>query len=292
MQEIRNFIGIVYMMSVYKLSATRMYWNNTTRIERIATVMTCNRWEAIKNHIHFNNNDTIPPDNIDKLFKIRPLLSSLLTKFQRTPIDYHLSLDEQIVPFKGKSGLKQYNPKKPKKWRYKIFVLSDYKGIVYNFQIYDGPLLAMPGNKDIGTSGNIVMQLASVIPKNQGHKLCFDNWFTSVNLQVEPEKIGIHSLGTVRRNRIRGCVFSSEKELKAKRRGTFEEKTTVVDNIKLRATVWLDNRAVTLLTTFVPANHAQQVERYDRKHNSIVQVGCPSVVPYYNSSMGGVDLVE
>ena len=122
MQEIRNFIGIVYMMSVYKLPATRMYWNNTTRIERIATVMTCNRWEAIKNHLHFNNNDTIPPDNIDKLFKIRPLLSSLLTKFQSTPIDEHLSLDEQIVPFKGKSSLKQYNPKKPKKWGYKIFV--------------------------------------------------------------------------------------------------------------------------------------------------------------------------
>ena len=73
-QEIRNFIGIVYMMSVYKLPATRMYWNKTTRIERIATVMTCNRWEAIKNHLHFNNNDNIPPDNIDKLFKIRPLL--------------------------------------------------------------------------------------------------------------------------------------------------------------------------------------------------------------------------
>ena len=48
----------------------------------------------------------------------------------------------------------------------------------------------MPGNKDIGASGNIVMQLASVIPKNQGHKLYFDSWFTSVNLQVELEKIG------------------------------------------------------------------------------------------------------
>ena len=93
-QKIRNFIDIVYMMSVYKLPATRMYWNKTTRIERIATVMTCNRWEAIKNHLHFNNNDNIPPDNIDKLFKIRPLLSSLLTKFQSTPIDEHLSLDE------------------------------------------------------------------------------------------------------------------------------------------------------------------------------------------------------
>ena len=59
-QEIRNFIRIVY-----KLPAT----------------------QRINNNLHFNNNDTIPPDNIDNNFKIRPLLSSLLTKFQSTPID-------------------------------------------------------------------------------------------------------------------------------------------------------------------------------------------------------------
>ena len=93
-----------------------------------------------------------------------------------------------------------------------IFILNDYKGIVYYFQIYDGPLLAMPGNKDIGASGNIVMQLASVIPKNQGQKFYFDNWFTSVNLRVDRDKIGIHSLGTVRRNRLRVCVLSSESQ--------------------------------------------------------------------------------
>ena len=83
-----------------------------------------------------------------------------------------------------------------------------------------------------------------------------------------------------------------KKALKANGRGTFEEKLTVVYNIKLHATVWLDNRHVTLLTTFVPVNPAQQVERYDRKHKSIVQVRCPPIVPYYNSIMGGVDLVD
>ena len=137
---------------------------------------------------------------------------------------------------------------------------------------------------------NRIERIATVMTCN---KLYFDNWLTSVNLQVELEKIGIHSLETVRRNRLRGeGLFSSEKELKAKGRCTFEEKTTVVDNIKLRAIVWLDNHAVTLLITFVPANPVQQVERYDRKHKSIVPVRCPSVVPYYNSSMGGVDLVD
>ena len=89
----------------------------------------------------------------------------------------------------------------------------------------------MQGNKDIGASGNIVMQVASVIPKKQDHILYVDNWFTSVNMQVGLEKIGIHSLGTVHGNRLRVCVFCSEKELKVNGCGTFEEKTSVVDNI-------------------------------------------------------------
>ena len=59
----------------------------------------------------------------------------------------------------------------------------------------------------------------------------------------------------------------------------------MVDNIKLSVTVWLDNRAVTFLTTFLPANPAKQVQHYDRQHKSIVHVQCPSVVLYYNSSM-------
>ena len=35
-----------------------------------------------------------------------------------------------MVPFKGKSYLKQYNPQKPKKWDYKIYVLSGIDGII------------------------------------------------------------------------------------------------------------------------------------------------------------------
>lgn len=36
-------------------------------------------------------------------------------KFQALSNPQMLSVDEQIVPFKGKLGLKQYNPKRPYK---------------------------------------------------------------------------------------------------------------------------------------------------------------------------------
>ncbi len=99
--------------------------------------------------------------------------------------------DEQIVPFKGKSSLKQYNPKKLKKWCYKICVMCDSAGIVYNFFIYTGTISAASTFPDIGASGNAVLQLAQIIPKNKNYLLYFDNWFCSIKLQVILAKIGI-----------------------------------------------------------------------------------------------------
>ena len=38
-----------------------------------------------------------------------------------------------MVPFKGASSLKQYIPKKPHKWGYKLFIWADNEGLVYDF---------------------------------------------------------------------------------------------------------------------------------------------------------------
>ncbi|KAJ8381511.1 hypothetical protein SKAU_G00022890 [Synaphobranchus kaupii] len=112
----------------------------------------------------------------------------------------------------------------------------------------------------IGASGNIVLQLASIIPVNQSHKIFYDNWFTSVDLQVVLEKAKIHSVGTVRQNRLAGCTIMPEKIMKKKARGTYEEKQTTHQGVTLKAVKWFDNRPVTLLSTFTGANPITQVQ--------------------------------
>lgn len=64
----------------------------------MADVITQRTWEEIKRYLHFTDN-TAP--NNDKLFKIRALIDSLLPKFQALPQEQMLSIDEQMVPFKG-----------------------------------------------------------------------------------------------------------------------------------------------------------------------------------------------
>ena len=49
------------------------------------------------------------------------------------------SIDEQIILAKTKrSGIRQYNPKKPKIWGFKMFVRAGQSGIMYDFFQYAG----------------------------------------------------------------------------------------------------------------------------------------------------------
>ncbi|KAB0805442.1 hypothetical protein PPYR_02412 [Photinus pyralis] len=226
--DLEQFIGVTMCMSIFDLHRTRNYWKEDFRLPQVADVMSRNRYEEIRRYLHFNNNDEMPErhvDNFDRLYKIRPLLDSLVSKCQSIPLQGQMfSVDEQIIPFKRKSFLKTYNPKKPHKWGYKLFALCDVYGTVYNFEIYTGKILPKPFHRDIGASGNIVLQLSNIIPNDQNYLLYFDNWFSSPLLLVELYRRGIGAMGTIRLQRFPGCTFTSDADLKKKARGAYEEK--------------------------------------------------------------------
>ncbi|XP_030579753.1 piggyBac transposable element-derived protein 3-like [Archocentrus centrarchus] len=289
-KELEQFIGTVLYMSVIRLPRSRIYWSNACRVDQVADVMPRDRWEEIKHCINFSDNTT--PNNSDRLFKIRPLIDSLLPKFQALPQEQMMSIDEQMVPFKGRSVLKQYIPKKPYKWGYKIFVLCDTKGLVHSFDVYAGKSDPPPGSQDIGASGNVVLKLAQVIEGSVNHLLYFDNWFSSLDLFVALAKRGIPALGTVRQNRLRDCSFSKDETLKKKGRGTFEEQQAVIDSVEVRAVKWFDNRGVIVASTFASAQPVSFTERSDRKQKRKVSVQCPSIITLYNKFMGGVDALD
>ncbi|XP_046684702.1 piggyBac transposable element-derived protein 4-like [Homalodisca vitripennis] len=296
-KEVEQFIGICIYMSIYGLPRSRMYWNGNTRVEKVAHVMSRNRWEELKANLHFNNNDHMPlqnDPNKDRLFKIRPLVDALQNKFKNIPIEEQmLCVDEQIVPFKGTSLLKQYNPMKPHKWGYKLFVLCDSKGLIHNFEIYTGRILPATSLPDIGASSNVVLRLVEHLPRNENKFLIyFDNWYSSPALLVTLANIGFQSLGTIRLGRFPGLLFSSDQEMKKKGRGSYEEKEATIDGVKIRAVKWLDNRGVSLASTFESACPINTVQRFDSKGREQIDVTCPKIVTTYNKFMGGVDLLD
>ncbi|KAG5284296.1 hypothetical protein AALO_G00025120, partial [Alosa alosa] len=119
--ELEQFLGTVLYMSLFGLPGTRMYWSKSSRVSQVVDTMSLNRWEIIKKFLHFSNNNR---QNEDPLYKVRPLVDHLTSKLMSIPMVEKLAVDEQMVPFKGNSKLKQYLPKKNKEVGLQNFCFS------------------------------------------------------------------------------------------------------------------------------------------------------------------------
>lgn len=63
----------------------------------------------LRNNLHIIDNNSIPRDNTDRLIEVRPLYDSV----RKRCLEQTISVDEQIVPFRGKLEIKQYVKGKP-----------------------------------------------------------------------------------------------------------------------------------------------------------------------------------
>lgn len=167
-------------------------------------------------------------------------------------------------------------------------------GYAYDFECYMGKSdnILLPGEQDCGASGNVVIRLTRHLPPHVNHKVYFDNYFTSPDLQIFLAKKGIWSVGTVRQNRVPHCTLKSDAALKKLGRGSLDEKVSIVDGLEIAAVRWFDNRAVTLISTFAGCEPVTEVTRWNSKTHSHEMVTCPSIVTVYNKHMGGVDLMD
>lgn len=271
-EDLKKFIGILVMMSIVHLPNSRSYWNETIGNKLIQNTMSVNKFEEIRKNLHFNDNQRMLPadhPNHDRLFKIRPLITSLQEKFKSIPLEENLSIDEQICPTKARSYLKMYMPLKPHKWGYKLFVLCGVSGFSYNFEVYSGlennSDQRLPSEPNLGACANVVMRLSRCIPENNNYKLYFDNYYTTLAVMVELAKKNIYCLGTLRKNRTPGLLLPNKNEMKKKQRGFSSECLTQVDGIPVTAVQWKDNKTVSLLSTFVGKEPTTEVQRFDKK---------------------------
>ena len=121
-QEIEQLIGVIYYMGLVHMPNLRSYWENEICFERASNVIARNRFLKLLTLLHFVNNYTVTDEEQkDKLWKLRPWFESLRTNFLQIPLKEFQSIDEIIVPFKGRSCLKVYMPKKPHKWGFEMW---------------------------------------------------------------------------------------------------------------------------------------------------------------------------
>ena len=218
--EIEQYFGILLLMSIIKLPQVRMYWSEGTRIPGIVDMMSISRFKKIWQYFHCNNNSVYlskSDQNYDKLFKVLPVIDSVLDKSKSVPQEEMQLIDEQIIPTKSCCGIKQYMPKQPNKWSIKVWA---FFGIVYDFEIYTGKA---PNTQDkipgIMMVGNVVHRLTKNFHFIRISN--FDNFFSSVTLMKFLKEKGILAVATLWKDQMKGCQNNllSEKELKKRGHG-------------------------------------------------------------------------
>jgi hypothetical protein len=103
-----------------------------------------------------------------------------------------------MIPFTGRSSMKQYMPMKPVKRGYKVWCLSDSNnGYVIKFDIYTGKCKT---NSDFTLGERVVVELMKEMCK-ENISVAFDRFFTTVKLMSKLLKMGVFACGNVKTSR-------------------------------------------------------------------------------------------
>ena len=284
--ELKVFLGINIVMGYHRLPTIKSYWNTAEdlNVPVVSKAMRRERFQTILSNLHVNDNTKMDPKKKDKLFKIRPLLEHLNDVFGKLrSMREHLSIDESMIRFKGRSSLKQYNPMKPIKRGYKLWCLADDSGYIYKTNVYTGKGESQENtesSKEFGLGGKVVLSLLIDI-KSKNHKVFMDNYFSSIPLMEELKNKEVLACGTIRSNR---KDFPKLKEDKCLTRGQYDYRSTPSGITVFK---WKDSKAVHFISNYHGIEETS-VQR-KQKDGSKVTVPCPQVVKDYNSFMGGVD---
>lgn len=145
-QELHAFWGINLVMGYNQLPSYMDYWKNDPdlSVPFVSSALPRNKFSQILSNLHVNNNTEIPNGNTDKLYKLRPLIDALNNNYIKLyEVSQNVSIDESMILFKGRHSIKQYNPMKPIKRGYKLWVRADMDGYISMLDIYQGKQSAL-----------------------------------------------------------------------------------------------------------------------------------------------------
>lgn len=290
--DLQTYLGMNIIMTYIKYPRSRMYWSSIVGLglSMISDAMPVNKFENIKRFLHFVNNDdenTLKAG--DKFWKIRPVAKYLHETFHTSVVpEERQSIDEMIVPFKGKSSLKMYMKQKPKKWGFKLWIRASSTGYISCFELYQGKIEGRPQRSKFGPIGDTVVRLCHDI-HSKNYKVYMDNLFTSLNVIEYLQDKQIFVVGTVRTNRINEATKHLVDAKTLPHRGSCSIVTSS-DNITVVR--WMDNKAVHTISTYAGAEPESDVRRYDRSKKQYVTLNRPYSITEYNAYMGGVDLMD
>lgn len=271
-KEMKKFLGLIILMGQVRKDDIYDYWSTISYIETpiFPKTMSQNRFMQIWRMWHFCNNDLLY-DRSDKLFKIREVMNYIQYKFQSvyTPMQ-QLSLDEVIIPWRGRLSFRTYNPGKLTKYGILVRMLCEASsGYVCNFKVYSG------------ASAILQDTILPILDPYVGfyHHIYMDNYYNSVRTTELLLQRKTRVCGTIRANK------GFPQYLKSPILKEYESKYARKGQVLLQVWQTKKNRIVRMISTIHSA------ETVNVPHWSGMRTKPKSIVDY-NKYMKGVDRAD
>ena len=162
--------------------------------------MGINRFWNIIRFIRFDDANTRAQRmEIDKAAPIRDIWTMLNNNLPKhyNPIE-HLTIDEQLYPYRGRTKFTQYIPSKPAKYGIKVWWICDAENSYpLTGQIYTGKSSA-GREKNVGE--RVVKDLAAQY-QGSGRNITMDNYFTTLSLTKSLLSWDLTIVGTLKKNK-------------------------------------------------------------------------------------------
>ncbi|XP_067253162.1 piggyBac transposable element-derived protein 4-like [Chanodichthys erythropterus] len=275
--DLQAYFGLLILAGVYRShhEALGSLWNSVSGRTIFRATMPMKTFAMMSRVFCFYKRGAGPgQEKRDKLAPVRDIWEKWV---ERLPFMYNpgpnVTVDECLVPFRGRCPFKQYMPSKPSKYGIKIWAACDSRSsYAWNMQIYTGKAADRKPEKNQGM--RVVLDMTSGL---QGHTITCDNFFTSYALGEELLRRKMSMIGTVRSNKpeLPPALLSKKDRPRLSSKFAFTETHTLVSYCPRK------NKNVLLMSTF---HRDATISSKDHKK--------PQIILDYNQTKGGVDTLD
>lgn len=283
--EINAYIGLQLLASILKSSREDMaslFSKDVTNRPYFNATMSVKRFEILTSCIRFDDKETrVQRKKENKAAAISELFSQFISNSQENySVSSCVTVDEMLVPFRGRCSFRVYMPKKPHKYGIKVQCLCDaatsylYNGYIYTGKDSDGVGLTEE-ELMLQKPTQTVVRLSKPLHRTNRNITC-DNYFTSLETVDVLRSKGLTVVGTLNKNRL---VIPQE-HLPQSGRPVGSSLHCFNNGITMVSYVPKKNKAVILMSSM---HYTSDIDEKTHK---------PEIICYYNKTKCGVDLMD
>lgn len=277
-EELEAFFGLALLAGAFRSPDEELneLWDDTLGRPIFRATMSLEKFKTIMCCLRFDDRTTRVSRERDKLAPIRNVFDKWNMNLSRqyNP-GKNVTVDEQLVPFRGKCPFKQYISSKPAKYGIKVWACCDSENAyTWKTQVYIGK--PPNGKPEVNQGKRVVLEMTDGL---KGRRVTADNFFTSYDLVIELQKRQLSYLGTIRKNKtfLPPLLLDLKKKPVGYSQFVFdnENKISIVSHVPKK------NRVVLLMSS----DHMNKNIKEDESKK-------PVMILDYNKTKGGVDLAD